>query len=156
MGTRRPHYCRPHANNIRLQATHRPHTHTSATLNGHVQFPFHFGCNPVTLFSFRKLETQNLHPEGICFWQTELSGGSATTLGFRIPVRSFTMSPDRCPLLDGDQWLVCLYRFPQAFPQHTFDGGHYTSTVVVSTHRGAPAPASPHSGFAVVRAQPGK
>jgi hypothetical protein len=70
--------------------------------------------------SFRKPETQNLHPEGICFWQTELSGGSATTLGFRIPVRSFTMSPDRCPLLDGDQWLVCLYRFPQASPTTHF------------------------------------
>jgi hypothetical protein len=102
--------CRPHTG----------HTHNSATLNGHVQFPFRFGCDPVTLFSFRKPETQNLHPEGICFWQTELSGGSATTLGFRIPVRSFTMSPDRCPLLDGDQWLVCLYRFPQASPTTHF------------------------------------
>jgi hypothetical protein len=42
--------CRPHTG----------HTHNSATLNGHVQFPFRFGCNPVTLSSFRKARNPKL------------------------------------------------------------------------------------------------
>jgi hypothetical protein len=85
MGTHRPPYCRQHANNIRWQAPHRPHTHNSATLKVHVQFPFRFGCNPLTLSSFRNPEIHNLHPEGICFWQTELKRWQCHHARFQDP-----------------------------------------------------------------------
>jgi hypothetical protein len=157
MGTHRPPYCRQHANNIRWQAPHRPHTHNSATLKVHFQFPFRFGCNPLTLSSFRNPEIHNLHPEGICFWQTELKRWQCHHARFQ----DSREGASRCLQTVAHCWMVTsgwcvLTASPRHLPQLTVECGHYTSTLVVSTHRGSPAAASPLSGFAVVRVQPCK